>query len=215
MTENTITTTVTFSDLITHNDPELDQLRDAYEDAVEYGTDEYGTDERHAWDSNLRQQVSMYDEAAKAIQSRQHVLQELADEYEDDAFEVKMLSGSELLDLETELRMEAQRKGVGVDALQARRKQLTVDAATVDAPDEVPRDDDGSPVPSECPNPLTIALHEQVESLNTAGGGDFRAPGFGESTGGVASGTSGTLDASSPTSNDSLPSDETTPDSGN
>lgn len=189
MSNGIITTTVTFEDLITDHDADLSDLKAAYEEVVEYAREEYGP--RPEWPDSIRQLAEMYNESGKSIQSRQHVLETLRDAYGDGAFTIKMLSGAELTDIETELRMEAQKRGVGTDTLQAKRQQLTTDRATVSAPEGVPTDDDGSPAPSEGPNPLAISLYEQVERLNTAGAADFRAPGFADATDGAAFGSSG------------------------
>lgn len=223
---NTITTTVTFAELISATDDDLGDHREAYEDAVALAREEFGEDalDRHVPEdaddeelqrlSDLQQQAEIHDASGKAIQTRQHVLERLKESYSSMEFTIKMLTGSELMDIETALRMRAHEKGVPVSTLQADKQQLTVDAAVVDAPPEVPRDDDGNPVPSECPNPLTLALFETVQTLNMAGATDFRAPGFGDSTGGAASGTSATPTRAGELSNTSDPDGPTTPDSG-
>jgi len=191
MTE--ITTEVTWQDLIGAYDDELDELRDAYDELDDLAREEYGEDWRDRPlpddpqalpedDEDLwvyQQQAAQYDSAKQSIEKRQHLLGRLREEYGDGDFEIQMLSGSETMDIETELRMLANKRDVSVDAIQVRRNALTVDAATVDAPEGVPRED-GSPVPSEAPNALTLALWEQVESYNNAGEIDFRAGGFGE-----------------------------------
>lgn len=176
-----ITTTVTFQDLIDAYDTELGQLRDAYEETVAYAEEEYG-ENRAAWPDDLRQQARAYDEGAKAIQKRQHVLERFRDEWQGDRFEIKMLAGSELTAIETDLRMEAHREDVAPETLQAERKQQVADVACMDAPPEVPRDDSDSPTPSACPNPLTLAIYEAAERFNSSGATDFRAAGFGETT---------------------------------
>lgn len=192
----TITTSVTWSDLRTAYDDELAELRDAYEEIRDLAVEEYGDgaldrplpndpetlpdDQRDLW--VYQQQAQQYDEAAKSIQKRQHMLDRLADEYGDGTFEIKMLSGEETMDIETELRMLAQSNDeMPVGAVELRRNGLTVDAATVDAPEGVPRDDEDSPTPSDAPNALTLALWEQVEAFNNAGETGFRAEGFGDS----------------------------------
>lgn len=221
MTDHTITTAVTFDDLASAYDDELDDLRDAYDDVTDLATDRFGDDaldrpvpsDADAAPDDLtelvvlQQQALAYNEAAKQIQQRQHVIGRLADAYGDAPFEIAMLTGAELMDIETELRMEANKRGVNVTALTALRQQLVVDAATVDAPDAVPRDDDDSPVPSECPNPLTLALYEQVETLNAAGDTGFTAPGF-EPAGGLGP-ASGVSDAPMPAGEPSKPSSPT------
>lgn len=218
MTDGTITTTVTFDELISDYDSELGDLREAYEEVVEFAQEEYGSEdapaERPEWPAEVRQQAEAYEEAGKAIQKRQHVLETLREEYDDGEFTLKMLSGGELMEVETELRMEAQRRDTQPSMLQAFRQQLVVDRATVGAPDAVPTDDEGSPVPSECPGPLTLALHEQAERLNTSGAGDFRAPGFGDETSGGASGTSAAPKPASSASSSLDPTDESAPRRG-
>lgn len=188
MTEaDPITTTVTLADLRDQYDDELAEFRDAFEEVVEHAREEYG--DRAEWPDAVRQTAEAYEEAGKSIQRRQHALDRFADEYGDGAFEVKMLSGAELMSIESDLRTEAAGRDVDPETLSAYRQQLTVDAATVDAPAGVPTDDDG-PLPSECPNPLTLSLYDVVERLNTAGAADFRAPGFGDETDGEDCGTS-------------------------
>lgn len=175
-TDNTITTTVTFDDFSTAIETELANLREAYEDLREHATEKYG-DNEHEWPQETRQELNAYNEGAKQLQQRKHVLEELANRYSSREFELKMLTGQEILDIETTLRMDASREGVDPEALQAERKGLVADEAVVDAPDEVPTGDDG-PRPSECPNPLTFAVYEQAEKLNQAGDTGFTPPGF-------------------------------------
>lgn len=189
-----ITTTVTWGDLISQHDDELADLRDAYDEIADLAREEYGDD---ALDRTLpgdadllddaerdlyvyQQQAAQYDEAAKTIQNRKHVLETLREEFGDGDFEIKMLTGEETMDIETELRMLAQRKDVSVDTIQIRRNGLTVDAATVDAPEGVPQDGADDPAPSLAPNPLTLALWEQVQRFNNAGATDFRPEGLGD-----------------------------------
>lgn len=218
-----ITTTVTWQDLQTAHDDELADLRDAYDELREKARAEYGddaltqdlpTDPDNLSDDEralyvYQQKVNQYDSAAQSIQKRQHILGQLADEYGDGAFELKMLTGTEMMDVEAELRMEAQQRDVSVDVIQVKRNALTVDAATVDAPEGIPRED-GSPVPSACPNALTLALWEQVERFNSAGATDFRPVGFGEdSPAPTPTGAkSATPTASSEPSASSAPTDE-------
>lgn len=209
-----ITTDVTFADLRAQYDDELDDLRKAHNELIDHALEEYGHDEGHEWPESIRAAVEAYDEAGKSIQRRQHVLDRLREEYGEGAFTITMLSGAELMDVETELRMEANKRGVQPSTLQALRQQLTVDAATTGAPEGVPRDDDGSPVPSECPNPLTLALYDQVEALNTAGETGFRAPGFGEETTGAASASSGRPTSSGTPSSMSAPTGDARPQPG-
>jgi hypothetical protein len=209
----TITTIVTWADLTAAYDTELDDLREAYDELCTQAEHEYddGWRSQPAAEEILQiyqQQAQQYDEAAKSIQKRQHLLNQLKEKYGDGGFELKMLTGEETMQVETELRILAQQEDVSVDVIQVRRNVLTVDAATVDAPEDIPRDDEGSPVPSECPNGLTLALWEQVESLNNAGETGFRAEGFGDTTGLFTVDTSGTPTSSPASSTPSAPDDE-------
>lgn len=189
-----ITTTVTWADLKNAHNTELEELRDAYEEIVDLATDRYGEDamDRHlSADPDLlsederdlyvyQQQAAQYDQAAKSIQQRRAILETLQEEYGDGEFEIKMLTGEETMDIETQLRMDAQQQGVDVSVIQAKRNGLTVDRATVDAPEGIPRDSEGEPKPSDAPNALTLSLWEQIEKFNNAGTPDFRAEGFGD-----------------------------------
>jgi len=182
-------------------DDELADYEDAYNEVVEYARDEYG--DKSEWPEEVRQQAAVFDEAGKAIQKRKHVLGRLEEEYGSDPFVIKMLSGKETMDVETQLRMDAQDREVSMDALQVHRNGMVVDAATVEAPEGVPTDDDGSPKPSARPNALTLALFERVERYNNSGSVDFRPEGFGETELSPESGTSETPSASVVPSNSS------------
>lgn len=209
----TLTTEITFADLITAREDELADLREAYEEFLAYGEDEHG-DGQESWPAELVQQVAMLNETAKTIQQRIHVLERYREQYDDDTFEIAMLTGQELSDIETELRGEAATRDVGVDVLQAERKQKVVDAATVDAPEDVPRVD-GTPAPSECGNPLAFALYEAVERFNGSGDMDFRAPGFESEADSVASNLSPDQITTATSATDSGPDDASTPGPGN
>jgi hypothetical protein len=184
------TTTVTWQDLIDAKTDDLADLRDAYEEVAELAREDYGDDalnrpaddDRH---ETLQQQAAMYERAARNLQRREHLLETLRDELGADPFEIKMLSAEEVMDTEVQLRGEDGTEGVA----QQRRNNATVNAAVVDAPEGVPRDDDGSPKPSEAPNALVDSLFDAVQRYNTAGTTDFRAEGFG--SGGAASPASG------------------------
>lgn len=189
----TITTTVTWADLLNSTTDELPTLREAYDELETLVTEEYGEDaldrtlpqdpelleddERNLW--VYRTQMDQYDEAAKSIQQREHVLQRLQEEYGDEPFEIKMLSGDETVEIEIELRMLAEQRDTSVEKIQTKRNTLVADAATVDAPEGIPTED-GSPVPSDAPNALTLALWEQINQFNNSGATDFQAPGFGD-----------------------------------
>jgi len=205
-----ITTTVTFDDLIAQYDDELDSLRDAYEDATDAADDADGDNA-----DRLEATAQAYNEAAKSIQQRTNALEVIQGELDGDTFEIKMLSGTELMEIETELRMKAQRKDADVSTLQAERQGMVADCATVSAPDGVPTGDDGTPKPSDAPNPLTLSLYEQVERLNQGGATDFQAPGFdGERQSGPRA-TSVAPEHSEALSPQSDTTDASTPDSGN
>jgi len=220
-----ITQTVTFDDLAAQYDDELDDLRDAYDDATDLITDEYGPDalERHVPDdpdddrlerlAGLRQTRQVYDETAKTIQRRQNALAELAEEYDGDAFEISILSGTDLMAVETELKALARKRDVEMQEVQHERRGLVADRGTVDAPEDFPHEDD-SPVPSQGPNPVMIALYEAIETLNNAGTTDFTAPGFGDGPDSGALATSATPTPSGSVSPPSNPTTSDTPDSG-
>lgn len=208
-----LTTTVTFGDMVAHYLDERDEYQDAYDDLVAYGEEEYG-DNRAEWPDELTVSLYTISEGVKTIENRIHALRRFADEYETNAFEVKMLSGRELSDIETELRMTAQAKDVEVDHLQAEKKMAVVDAAVMDAPEETPHED-GDPKPSEEPNALATSLFEQVQLLNQSGDTDFRPEGFGEELVGALQGVSANPDASEPSAKNSPPDDTTTPPPGN
>lgn len=202
-----ITQTITFDDLIADYDDELAGLREGYDDLISWAEDEYDDQPQHAWPEDVQAAIQRFDQQAKNIQNRQHVLETLRDEYDDDTFELKLLTGSETMDIETEIRMEANRKNIEPHVLNSRREQILVDRATVDAPEAVPTDDDGSPTPSECPSPLVQSLSEYAERLNTAGETDFRAPGFETDVDSSATPTPSeeTSSSSAPTTGDSVP----------
>lgn len=225
MPSSTLTATVTFADLIAHYDDELDELREAREDILDAIRDEFGEDaideavpqdtedDDKQYLASLQQTANLYNQSAKAIQKRQHVLDRIAERWDGDTFEIKMLTGGELSDLETELRMEAHRRDVPVEMLQAERQRRVADAAVVDAPESMPRDDDGGPLPSACENPLTLSLYELAEELNQQGGLDFTPAGFGDMIG-TGSPSSGSPINSGGLSSDSAPTADSTPTPG-
>lgn len=190
-----ITQTVTWADLHAELSDELADLRDAYDEIREQAIDEYGEDaldrtlpddpdnvadeNRDLW--TYQRQIDQYNQAKQSIDRRINVLERLEDEVGSGDFEIKMLTGNETMDIETRLRLKAQERNTAVDTIQHLRELWVVDAATVDAPDGVPRDDDDSPLPSECPNALATSLYERINKLNNAGAADFQTAGFGES----------------------------------
>lgn len=190
-----ITQTVTWADLHAELSDELADLRDAYDEIREQAIDEYGEDaldrtlpddpdnvadeNRDLW--TYQRQIDQYNQAKQSIDRRINVLERLEDEVGSGDFEIKMLTGNETMDIETRLRLKAQERNTAVDTIQHLRELWVVDAATVDAPEGVPRDDDDSPLPSECPNALATSLYERINKLNNAGAADFQTAGFGES----------------------------------
>jgi len=215
----TATTDLTFGDLKAQYDDDLETLREAYEDVTEHGRAEYG--DREEWPDEVRGRAEALNESAKQIQNRQHAVETLAADYGDGPFRVKVLSGAELMDVELDLRAEAQSRDVDAEAIQGYRKRLLVDAATVGAPEGVPRADseaggtvDGDPAPSKCENPITLALYDCVERLNNTGATDFRAPGFESPGDSDPDATSATPSVSETVSGTGPPTGETDPTSG-
>lgn len=195
MTDATITTTVTLADLRSAYDDELDDLREAYDDAVAFIREEWGedaldrpipTDAADLDDEEMQNLVAMamtaemYEESAKTIQKRNHALDKLGDQLDGDTFELRMLTGAELMQIGTDLRVKAKNEGVEKELVDHHKKEYVVDAVTVAAPEGIPTDGDGSPMPSRAGMPLTNALWEAAERLNESGAADFRAPGFGD-----------------------------------
>jgi len=193
----TITTTVAWADLHAALDDELAEVETAYDDLADHAADEYGDDWRTATTDDdtlgaLQEQAERYDQTARSIQQRGRMLDRLETEYGSGDFEIKLLTGSETMAIETDLRLEAQQRDIDLAVIQTKRNALTVDAAVIDAPEGVPRDDEGSPTPSECPNALTLALWEQVERFNNAGDPDFTAAGLSDASDTTTSVTSAT-----------------------
>jgi len=212
---DTLTTTVTWEDLIGSYDSELDEYTDAYRDLVTLLDEEYDADVDTPTDDDtvtaIQQQAKRYDEGVKEVQKRQHVLERLADTYGGGDFEIKMLSGSETMAVEREVRA-ALDDDTPQGVVQTQRNQLTVDTATVDAPSGVPTDDAGSPQPSEAPTALVLALWEHVERFNNAGATDFQAGGVSDEPttplSGSASAPSAAPSTSPTVSDGSAPSDD-------
>jgi hypothetical protein len=170
-----ITTTVTWADLAGQYDDELETLREAYSELeAEYGPDLTNGD---APDEAVAQALQ-YDQAVQSIEKRQNVLETLSDQFGAGDFEIKMLSGQESMQIETELKMKASNMNAEFGDIQHERNAMVADAATVDAPDGVPRED-GSPKPSELPNPAILSLWEVIERFTSTGSVDFRPEGCG------------------------------------
>ena len=193
----TLTRTITFGDLKAQYDDELDDLTAAYDELETVLETEFGDDVTAAETADdkqlaaLLQTRAVYDQSAQSVQKRQHLLDVLADEYGDGAFEIQVLSGDEMMAIERQLLMSDHDNQ---DLADIERRGLFVDVCVTDAPDGFPTDDDGSPVPSKAPQALTLALWEAAERLNNAGAADFRAPGLGDRPAAVESGTPPSFD---------------------
>lgn len=205
-----ITTTVSWDDLITAYDDELQEYREAYDDLRDLAREEYDADLTTPADDDdltaIQQQAARYEQGVEEVQKRQHMLERLRDEFGEGDFTIKMLTGEETIQIQRAARARADDDDT-MDTVQTLRNQLTTDAATVAAPAGVPTDDDGSPAPSQAPNALTFGLWEQVERFNTAGSVDFRAAGCGDAARpGSPAGSSPAPTTSAPSS---APSDAT------
>jgi len=224
-----ITTTVTWADLREAQERELSDLRDAYDELETLAQEEYGdgalshpvpNDLGDIDDADLlqraaiQQQIALLNQSRETIEKRVNLLGVLEAELGDGPFEIKMLSGQEAMNVEVDLRTDANARDFDRQTLQIVRNQRTVDAAVVDAPDGVPRDDEGSPVPSETPNALVNSLFEQVQRFNSAGQTDFRAEGFGSPATSAPSVSSATPTPSKQPSAPSAPTDEASPTHG-
>jgi hypothetical protein len=223
----TISTTVSFADLIAAVERELDDLRAQYDDAVALIEEEYDEDAMDAEmpdpadvdDQDMMQlaglvrNVMLLDRQAQESQKRKHALEQFEDRYGGGEFELKSLTGQEVMDIETTIRLEANREGVDKSVFSAQRKQEIVDVAVTDAPDWFPSDDDSNPVASQAPQALMFALYEQAETLNSSGATDFTAPGFGETAFSSAE-SSATPSTSPPSPTPSAPTETDTTDSG-
>lgn len=225
-----IDTTVTWDDLIAAQETELDDLRESYGEVTDLAREEHGDDaldrplpsDLDAVDDDkqdlavLQQQAAMMDASAKVLQRRIHLLETLQEELGDGDFTIKMLSGQEAMNVEVDLRTDAEARDGDTQTVQLVRNQRTTDAAVTDAPDGVPTDDEGSPLPSECPNALVNSLFEQVQRFNAAGAADFRAEGFGGPgpAASAASGSSATPSDSAIPSANSGDTDESVPERG-
>lgn len=200
----TLTTTVTWADLRASIKRQLEDVEESYAELDEQATDEYGDnwfhlpvesdtddeDDESDRDEVLaayQQQAHKYDESAKSLQSQLNLIGRLSDELGDEAWEFKMLSGQESMDIATEMRGLIKMDDYSQADVMERRNSAVIDAATVDAPEGVPREtrtDDGgeeyeTPVPSECGNSLGVLLFEAIQRFNSAGDPDFRPEGVG------------------------------------
>lgn len=185
-----ITTTVTFSDILSYHQAELDDYRDAHDELTEYARDEYG-DHRAEWGEDITSLLLLVTESAKTVEQRINFIERVQDEYDGSEFTIKMLSGRELSEIESELRMTAQKRDTDIQQLSSERKMETLDRAITSAPEGFPSDDDGNPEASNAPNALALSLHEQVQLLNQSGETGFRAAGFGDELDSALSGMFG------------------------
>ena len=224
-----ITTSVTWQDLRDAQERELSDLREAYDELETLAQEEYGDDALtrpvpndlgDIDDSDLlqraaiHQQIQLLKQSRETVEQRLNLLSVLEDELGDGEFEIKMLSGQEAMQVEVDLRTDADAKEWDRQTLQIVRNQRTVDAAVVDAPEGVPRQDE-SPVPSECPNALVNTLFEQVQRFNSAGQTDFRPEGFGSPAPLEPSVSSATPTPSKRPSSESVTTDADAPERGN
>jgi hypothetical protein len=212
------TTTVTFQDLIAQYDPELSDLQDAYDELTETIDDAVDDMEPEDDDAGqqimaLRQLAQGYQQTMQTIEARQTFLEGIREEWGDDTFEVQLLTGSDTMKVEKELRMVAQDDWVDQQFLQRKRQRLVTDAAVVDAPAAVPRED-GDPQPSECPNQVVEALAEAVNAYQTGGSPDFRPQGYGDPQESVADAMSALPNSAGSQSSPSPPTDDSAPPSG-
>lgn len=199
-----ITTTVSWDTLISAHDAELAEYRDAYQELRELAAEEYDAalddptsdEELQA----IQQQAARYEQAVQELQRHRNALETLRGQLGDGDFEIKMLSGQEALEVAKQVQTDAYQENTPPSVIETERNQLVADMATVDAPEGVPTDDDGSPEPSALPNVLATALFEQVQRFNTAADVDFRAEGCGDADPQGPSGVSSTPNAGEPLS---------------
>ena len=221
-----ITTTVTWQDLRDAQQRELDDLEAAYDELETLADDDALNrpvpsdlsaieDEDLLQRAAIQQQAELLNQSRATVEKRLNLLDELEDRLGAGPWEIKMLSGQEVMATEADLRTDAQANDWGRQTTQMRRNYYTVDAAVVDGPDEIPRSEDGTLNVSEAvPNALVNSLYEQVERFNSAGDPDFRPEGFGSSGALEPSVSSGTPRQSSTVSVPSDSTDETPPESG-
>lgn len=171
-----LTDTVTFADMIDRYQTDKADLHNAYDELRDYAHEDHG-DSKLQWPEELQQMAVLYEQTAEQLEQRINILERLQDEYDGD-FEIKMLSGQDTLDIETELKLLAQDKGVDVEVVEHERNKLLVDKAVIDAPEGIPREDE-SPVVSQAESALMRSLFEAIQTFNQAGDMDFRASGFG------------------------------------
>jgi len=213
-----LTETVTFDDLIAQHERERSDLRDAYDDLVEFARDEYG-DEEAEWPDSVRQTAAAYDATGQSIEQRVAVLERLRDHdaIDGDTFEIRMLSGRETMRIDTHLKRRARREDVDRDVISHERNAELVDAAVVTQPDAFPTDAEGDPRPSDLPEAVVMSLVEAVNTYNKSGSVDFRASGFADRhdwVGGSGSSATPTPSATSSTDSETPTPDATTPSAG-
>jgi len=224
------TTSVSFADLAAQYDSELDDYREAYDELREVGRDRYGegwlddpvqpteqdieegTDTAEQY--RLQRAAQQYARAAENTEEMQHAIDAFGDRYDGDTFEVAALTGSETIEMEMELRTLANQQDIDSDLVEVKRKELLVNAATVDAPEGVPTDDEGSPRPSECEQRIMFALADYISAYNSAGDVDFTAAGFDAEPRPAPGASSATPTDSATSSAPSPPTDDAPPSRG-
>lgn len=225
-----ITTTVAWADLRDAQQSELDDLREAYDDLETTAQDEYGEDalsrpvpndlddiddEETRALAAIQQQAALYEQSRETVEKRLNLLEVLEGELGDDPWEIKMLSGQEVMNVEAELRADRKTESWDRQMFALVRNYRTVDAAVVDGPEDIPREDGTLNVSENVPNALVNSLYEQVERFNSAGETGFRSEGFGSPpTVGGPSGSSATPASSNTPSKPSAPDDESVPERG-
>jgi uncharacterized protein YukE len=212
------TTNLSFDDLIAQYDPELSDLQDAYDELTETIDDAVDDMEPEDDDAGqqimaLRQLAQGYQQTMQTIEARQTFLEGIREDWDGDTFEVQLLTGSDTMQIEKELRMVAQDDWVDQQFLQRKRQRLVTDAAVIDAPAAVPQED-GDPQPSECPNQVVEALAEAVNAYQTGGSPDFRPQGYGDPRESVADAMSALPTSAASQSSPSPPTDDSAPSPG-
>lgn len=170
-----VTETVTLTGIVDGYREDLRSLESTYIEFRDLAEDKWGVEPE--WPDQVQAYEEGYQSTARSLQKRIRVLEYFADEWESEAFEFRMLLGEETMAIEGALSREAADSSPA--ELEASRNKQVINESCVDAPDEIPRDEDGNPLPSQTPNAVTQSLFEVVERLNSAGPGDFRASGLG------------------------------------
>lgn len=115
----------------------------------------------------LQTQIDAYDDEIESMEGRINVFERVIDEWGDDdpTFEIRMLRGNELAQLQD---VGVGEGGVGGEA------SIDVLRRTVEAgPESAPTDENGDPAPGEYPWPVTVWLFQKINSLNGTGDPNF------------------------------------------